>query len=81
MLYWLLYQKLFPYFGPFRIFRYLTFRTAFASLTALFMARIASSVNLDETGLTMLVNFDGFASGGSLENPSLARTLPDPSSE
>ena len=35
MLYWLLYQKLFPYFRLFRIFRYLTFRTAFASLTAL----------------------------------------------
>ncbi len=35
MLYWLLYEKLFPYFHPFRIFRYLTFRTAFASLTAL----------------------------------------------
>lgn len=35
MLYWLLYQKLFPYFKVFRIFRYLTFRTAFASLTAL----------------------------------------------
>ena len=35
MLYWLLYQKLFPYFHPFRIFRYLTFRTAFATLTAL----------------------------------------------
>ena len=35
MLYWLLYQKLFPYVSPFRIFRYLTFRTAFASLTAL----------------------------------------------
>ncbi|MCL2660490.1 MAG: phospho-N-acetylmuramoyl-pentapeptide-transferase, partial [Acidobacteriaceae bacterium] len=35
MLYWLLYQKLFPYFRFFRIFRYLTFRTAFAGLTAL----------------------------------------------
>ncbi len=35
MLYWLLYVKLFPFFSPFRIFRYLTFRTAFASLTAL----------------------------------------------
>ena len=32
MLYWLLYEKLFPFFHPFRIFRYLTFRTAFASL-------------------------------------------------
>ncbi|HEY0564847.1 MAG TPA: phospho-N-acetylmuramoyl-pentapeptide-transferase [Terriglobales bacterium] len=37
MFYWLLYQKLFPHFTPFRIFRYLTFRTAFASLTALFI--------------------------------------------
>lgn len=35
MLYWLLYQKLFQYFHAFRIFRYLTFRTAFATLTAL----------------------------------------------
>ena len=35
MLYWLLYQKLFPYYRLFRIFRYLTFRTVFASLTAL----------------------------------------------
>ncbi len=40
MLYWLLYQKLFPYFHPFRIFRFLTFRTAFASLTALLIALI-----------------------------------------
>ncbi len=38
MLYWLLYQKLYPYFHPFRIFRYLTFRTAFASGTALLIA-------------------------------------------
>jgi phospho-N-acetylmuramoyl-pentapeptide-transferase len=37
LLYWLLYQKLFPYFRMFRIFRYLTFRTAFASVTALFI--------------------------------------------
>ena len=35
MLYWLLYQKLYPFFHPFRIFRYVTFRTVFASLTAL----------------------------------------------
>jgi phospho-N-acetylmuramoyl-pentapeptide-transferase len=38
LLYWLLYQKLFPYFHPFRIFRYVTFRTVFASLTALLIA-------------------------------------------
>ncbi len=35
MLYWLLYQKLFVYFRLFRIFRYVTFRCVFASLTAL----------------------------------------------
>ena len=42
MLYWLLYQKGFVVFhiGPFRIFRYLTFRTVFASLTALFIGLI-----------------------------------------
>ena len=35
MLYWLLYQKLFPFYRFFRIFRYVTFRCVFASLTAL----------------------------------------------
>jgi len=35
LLYWLLYQKLYLYYHVFRIFRYLTFRTVFASLTAL----------------------------------------------
>ncbi len=44
MLYWLLYQVLFRYFSPFRIFRYLTFRTAFASLTALFMGLIIGPI-------------------------------------
>ena len=37
MFYWLLYEKLFPFFHPFRVFRYLTLRTAFASLTALLL--------------------------------------------
>ncbi len=40
MLYWLLYLELYRYFPPFRIFRYLTFRTAFASLTALFTGMV-----------------------------------------
>ena len=40
MLYWLLFVKLYHYFPPFRIFRYLTFRTAFASLTAPFTGLI-----------------------------------------
>ncbi len=44
MLYWLLYSKLYHYFPPFRIFRYLTFRTAFASLTALFTGLIVGPI-------------------------------------
>jgi phospho-N-acetylmuramoyl-pentapeptide-transferase len=40
LLYWLLYSKLAHYFPPFRLFRYLTFRTAFASLTAMFTGLI-----------------------------------------
>ena len=42
LLYWLLYQKgfLVLHIGPFRIFRYLTFRTAFASLTAFFIGLV-----------------------------------------
>lgn len=35
MLYWLLYEKLFPAFPPFRLFGYVTFRTLAASLCAL----------------------------------------------
>ena len=38
MLYWLLYETLFPHFSPFRVVQYVTFRTAFASLTALFIS-------------------------------------------
>jgi phospho-N-acetylmuramoyl-pentapeptide-transferase len=37
MLYWLLFEQLQPYFSPLRIFGYLTFRVALASLTALFL--------------------------------------------
>ncbi|HZU24000.1 MAG TPA: phospho-N-acetylmuramoyl-pentapeptide-transferase [Bryobacteraceae bacterium] len=39
MLYWLFFEKLFrlKIFTPFRVFQYATFRTAFASLTALFL--------------------------------------------
>ncbi len=37
MLYWLFYEKLFRHFTPFRVFQYVTFRTAFAALTALFL--------------------------------------------
>ncbi|MGH9662771.1 MAG: phospho-N-acetylmuramoyl-pentapeptide-transferase [Bryobacteraceae bacterium] len=37
MLYYLLYEIGFQYFSPLRVFRYVTFRTAFASLTALFL--------------------------------------------
>jgi phospho-N-acetylmuramoyl-pentapeptide-transferase len=47
LLYWLLYQKLyhtFPALSLFRIFHYLTFRTAFASLTALFTGLVIGPV-------------------------------------
>src|SRR5436190_16834237 len=37
MFYWLFYEKLYHVFTPFRVFQYATFRTAFASLTALFL--------------------------------------------
>jgi len=40
LLYWLLYEKLYPIFRVFRIFRYLTFRCVFASLTALLIAML-----------------------------------------
>ncbi len=38
MLYWLLYEQFFHVFTPFRVFQYSTVRTAFASLTALFLS-------------------------------------------
>ena len=47
MLYWLLYQKLFPYFRYFRIFRYVTFRCVFASLTALLIGLIIGPYVID----------------------------------
>jgi phospho-N-acetylmuramoyl-pentapeptide-transferase len=37
MLYWLFYEILYPHFGPFRLFGYVTFRTALASLTAMLL--------------------------------------------
>src|SRR3990172_6571075 len=40
VLYYLFYEQLFPFFSPFRVFRYLTFRTAFASITALLICLV-----------------------------------------
>ena len=40
MLYWLLYEQLYPAIGPFRVFRFVTARTLFASLTSLFLGII-----------------------------------------
>ena len=37
MLYYLLYEQLYPTISAFRVFRYLTLRTAFAGITALFL--------------------------------------------
>jgi phospho-N-acetylmuramoyl-pentapeptide-transferase len=47
LLYWLLYQKLFPYFRFFRIFRYVTFRCVFASLTALLIGLLIGPFVID----------------------------------
>lgn len=47
MLFWLLYQKLFPYFRYFRIFRYVTFRCVFASLTALLIGLLIGPFVID----------------------------------
>jgi phospho-N-acetylmuramoyl-pentapeptide-transferase len=38
MLYWLLFEQLYPVFSPFRVFQYSTVRTAMASLTALIIS-------------------------------------------
>jgi len=65
LLYWLLYQKLYPFFHPFRIFRYLTFRTAFASLTALLIAMLIGPFvieKLREFQISQYIREDGPAS-------------------
>ncbi len=41
MLYYLLFEKLHDMFGPLRLFGYVTFRTAFASMTALLLCIVA----------------------------------------
>ena len=40
MLYYLLYNLLQRYFTPFNVFRYITVRTVYASLTAMFLALV-----------------------------------------
>jgi phospho-N-acetylmuramoyl-pentapeptide-transferase len=47
LLYWLLYQKLYLYFKMFRIFRYITFRCVFASLTALLIGLLIGPFVID----------------------------------
>ncbi len=47
MLYWLLYQRLFPYIPVFRIFRYVTFRCAFASMTAMLIGLLIGPFVID----------------------------------
>jgi phospho-N-acetylmuramoyl-pentapeptide-transferase len=62
LLYWLLYEKLFPFFHPFRIFHFLTFRTAFAFLTALLIALLIGPYviqKLHEFQIGQFVRTDG----------------------
>ncbi len=62
MLYWLLYQKLFVYIHAFRVFRYLTIRTAFATLTALLIGLLIGPVlihRLREFQIGQFIREDG----------------------
>jgi phospho-N-acetylmuramoyl-pentapeptide-transferase len=47
LLYWLLYQKLFPYFRFFRVFHYVTLRCVLASLTALLIGLLIGPFMID----------------------------------
>jgi phospho-N-acetylmuramoyl-pentapeptide-transferase len=47
LLYWLLYQKLFPYFPVFRLFHFVTFRCAFASMTAMLIGLLIGPFVID----------------------------------
>src|ERR1700675_2979662 len=38
MFYWLFFENLFPYYSPFRVFQYSTFRTGMATLTAMLLS-------------------------------------------
>lgn len=44
MLYWLFYELLYPHFSPLRVFSYVTFRTAVASLAALLLGILLGPV-------------------------------------
>ncbi len=48
MLYWLLYEQLYPRIIPFPLFRYVTFRTAFAGITALFLSIVLGPWLIDK---------------------------------
>ena len=71
MLYWLLYEKLFPFFHPFRIFRYLTFRTAFASGTALLPRLFAHSIYEADAKLGACLEIAEWVGGNAVLEESL----------
>ena len=48
MLYWLLYEKLAHLFGPLRLFGYVTFRTALASLTAMLLCIVFGPLLIEQ---------------------------------
>jgi phospho-N-acetylmuramoyl-pentapeptide-transferase len=48
MFYWLFFEKLFHSFTPFRVFQYATIRTAFSSLTALFLCIVLGPWLIDK---------------------------------
>src|SRR6185503_17420361 len=48
MFYWLFYETLYPHFSPLRLFSYVTFRTAAASLTALLLCVLLGPWLIDQ---------------------------------
>jgi len=78
MLYWLLYEQLYPYFSPLRVFRYVTFRTAFAGLTALFLCLVLGPwviARLRQLQVRQFIRPDGPKHHGKAGTPTMGGVL------
>lgn len=78
MLYWLLYEQLYPYFSPLRVFRYVTFRTAFAGLTALVLCLVVGPwviARLRQLQIRQFIRADGPQHHGKAGTPTMGGVL------
>jgi len=78
MLYWLLYEQLYPYFSPLRVFRYVTFRTAFAGLTALCLCLVLGPwvmARLRKLHVRQFIRPDGPKHHGKAGTPTMGGVL------